>query len=26
VPGQSGNYKVVWRSGQDVGAKFVSAV
>ena len=24
--GQSGTYKVVWRNGQDVGAKFVSAV
>jgi PilZ domain len=24
--GQSGTYKVVWRSGQDIGAKFVSAV
>jgi PilZ domain len=23
--GQSGTYKVVWRSGQDVGAKFLSA-
>ncbi len=23
--GQSGTYKVVWRNGQDVGAKFVSA-
>ena len=24
--GQSGTYKVVWRNGQDVGAKFVNAV
>jgi PilZ domain len=24
--GQSGTYNVVWRSGQDIGAKFVSAV
>jgi hypothetical protein len=24
--GQSGTYKVVWRNGQDIGAKFVSAV
>ena len=24
--GQSGTYKVVWRNGQDVGARFVSAV
>jgi hypothetical protein len=24
--GQSGTYKVVWRNGQDVGAKFVSLV
>jgi hypothetical protein len=23
---QDGTYKVVWRSGQDVGAKFISAV
>jgi len=23
--GQSGTYKVVWRSGQDIGAKFLSA-
>jgi hypothetical protein len=22
-PGQSGNYKVVWRIGQDIGARFV---
>ncbi len=22
-PGQSGNYKVVWRNGRDLGAKFV---
>ena len=26
VPAQSGIYKVAWRSGADVGAKFVSAV
>jgi PilZ domain-containing protein len=25
VPAQSGNYKVVWRRGQDLGAKFVGA-
>ena len=25
-PAQDGTYKVVWRSGNDVGAKFVSAV
>jgi hypothetical protein len=25
-PAQDGTYKVVWRSGHDVGAKFVSAV
>jgi hypothetical protein len=24
-PAQSGNYKVVWRQEQDIGAKFVSA-
>src|ERR1700730_12843066 len=24
--GQSGTYKVVWRNGQDIGAKFISAV
>ena len=24
--GQSGTYQVVWRNGQDVGAKYVSAV
>jgi hypothetical protein len=26
VPGRSGTYKAVWRSGNDVGAKFISAV
>jgi len=26
VPAKSGNYKAVWRSGQDLGAKFVSAI
>jgi hypothetical protein len=26
TPGQDGTYKVVWRSGRDVGAKFVSRV
>jgi hypothetical protein len=26
VPAQSGTYSVAWRSGADVGAKFVSAV
>jgi PilZ domain len=25
-PTQSGNYEVVWRQGQDIGAKFVGAV